>query len=100
MQGILDSFAGFLDISRYYGTDWLAVICTGVYLWRVGDKRRDGFLWGAAGNVFFIAFNLLAQSPPALVFNAGFLLLNIRAWVRWRQPESVGDSPRSENPTG
>lgn len=87
MDALINSLKEFLDVTRYYGTDWAAVICTGIYLWRIGDKKRDGFLWGGAGNVFFIALNMLISSAPGVVFNAIFLVLNLRAWVRWKQPE-------------
>ena len=41
-------------ITQYYGTDWLAVICMCVYLWRVGNKKRDAFVWGALSSAFFV----------------------------------------------
>jgi hypothetical protein len=91
MQALLDSLRGFLDITRYYGTDWAAVLCTGVYLWRIGDRKRDAFIWGAAGNVFFIALNTLISSAPGVVFNLIFLVLNARAWNRWSRPEQTRD---------
>lgn len=68
---------------QYYGTDWLAVAFMCVYLWRVGDKHRDAFIWGALSNVFFVALNVLIDSPPGIVFNALFCLLNARALIQW-----------------
>lgn len=91
MQALLDSLGGFLDVTRYYGTDWAAVICTGVYLWRIGDRKRDGFVWGGVGNVFFIMLNTMIASAPGVVFNLVFLVLNARAWVRWSRPDARTD---------
>ncbi|MEO0511591.1 MAG: hypothetical protein AAF108_01665 [Planctomycetota bacterium] len=78
---------------QYYATDWLAVLCTGVYLWRLGDKQRDAFVWGGAGNVFFIAFNTQIESVPGIVFNAVFVCLNARAFLRWRASENEAPGP-------
>lgn len=77
-------------LTQYYGTDWLAVAFMCVYLWRVGDKERDAFVWGALSNVFFVALNVLIDSPPGIVFNALFCLLNARALVRWSRAEKAG----------
>lgn len=68
---------------QYYATDWLAVIFMCIYLWRVGDKHRDAFIWGALSSAFFVVLNTLIDSPPGIVFNALFLLLYGRAFWRW-----------------
>lgn len=77
----MDTFTIYL--TQYYGTDWLAVAFMCVYLWRIADKHRDAFIWGALSNVFFVLLNIMIESPPGVVFNALFLLLNARAFMRW-----------------
>lgn len=78
---------------QYYGTDWLAVAFMCVYLWRVGDKHRDAFIWGALSNVFFVALNVLIDSPPGIVFNALFCLLNARALMQWAKADKKSPTP-------
>jgi hypothetical protein len=84
---------------QYYGTDWLAVAFMCVYLWRVGDKHRDAFIWGALSSVFFVALNILIDSPPGIVFNALFCVLHARALIQWSKAEkkpSTNSCPKCE----
>jgi hypothetical protein len=71
-------------LTAYHGTDWLGVVLTLASLYRLGAGRRDGFLYGAAGNVAWGVFALLAGSLPTFGANGAFLLLNLRGYVRWR----------------
>ena len=68
---------------QFYGTDWLAVACMCIYLWRVGNKKRDAFIWGAISSASFVALNIQIQSPPGIVFNAIFIALYARAFMKW-----------------
>ncbi|RNC80246.1 MAG: hypothetical protein ED559_00045 [Phycisphaera sp.] len=78
---------------QYYGTDWLAVICMCTYLWRVGNKKRDAFVWGALSSAFFVALNIMIGSPPGIIFNAIFIPLYVRAFVKW-----ATHSPEQQQP--
>ena len=79
---------------QYYGTDWLAVAFMCVYLWRVGDKHRDAFIWGALSSICFVALNFLINSPPGIIFNALFCVLYARALIQWTKAAKAeqGDS--------
>lgn len=72
---------------QYYATDWLAVTFMCIYLWRVGDKHRDAFVWGALSSGFFVALNILIDSPPGIVFNAIFITLYLRGFAKWASKE-------------
>ena len=74
---------------QYYGTDWLAVACMCIYLWRVGNKKRDAFVWGALSSAFFVALNIQIKSPPGIIFNAIFIPLYVRAFMKWATAPSV-----------
>lgn len=78
-------------LTQYYGTDWLAVIFMCVYLWRIADKHRDAFIWGALSCTFFVALNVLIDSPPGIVFNALFCILNARAFIKWAAKNRDGN---------
>ena len=85
----------FINFDRFFGTDWAAVLCMCIYIWRLGSKKRDAFIWGAASNVFFVVFNFLAPSLPGAVFNAVFFFMNLHAFMRWARPQSNESSDAS-----
>ncbi|PHQ78163.1 MAG: hypothetical protein COB69_10550 [Phycisphaera sp.] len=68
---------------QYYMADWLAVICMCIYLWRVGNKKRDAFVWGVLSSIFFVALNVQIDSPPGIIFNVIFIPLYARAFWKW-----------------
>jgi hypothetical protein len=73
---------------RHYGVDWLAITLTMLALYRLGNKKRDGFVFAMASNLAWTGFALLVMSVAALLANAVFLALNIRGWIRWGSDES------------
>lgn len=71
---------------RHYGTDWLAIALTGAALYRLGNRKRDGFLYGIASNLAWGVFAVLVFSVAAMLANAIFLVMNVRGWLKWRPP--------------
>ncbi len=67
----------------YYGVDWLAMICTAISAWKLGNKHNSGWIWGIAANLSWIAFNLMAISAAGVVANIVFGALNARGLLRW-----------------
>jgi hypothetical protein len=67
----------------HYGVDWLAALLMFMSIWRLGERKRDGFLWSAAAAAAWIAFNVLVQSGPGMAINAVVLGLSLRSWTRW-----------------
>lgn len=77
MMPIADMF------TQYYSLDFVAIICMFVSIWLLGNRRREGFIFGMIGTLCFIAFNALVFSIPGMVGNLVLLWLNIRGWQRW-----------------
>jgi hypothetical protein len=69
---------------RHFGVDWLAICLTAIALYRLGNGRRDGFLFGIASNLAWAVFAVLVLSAAALLANVLFLAMNLRGWMRWR----------------
>jgi len=84
------------------GVDWLAGLCMVVMLWRVGNHKRDGFLWSAGAAGAWIVFNARLEpvSAPGIAINAVVLVISIRSYLTWSppdQPSSSGESPPSSS---
>lgn len=72
----------------HYGIDWVAAVFMFMSIWRLGEKKRDGFLWSAAAAVAWIAFNVKVASGPGAAINVVVLLLSLRSWARWTDGEA------------
>ena len=55
-----------------------------VSLWRLGDHKRDGFLWGLAAAIAWIGFNAIVLSVAGVIANVIFFGLNARGYARWK----------------
>ncbi len=76
-------------IFRHYGVDWIAIVLTLIALYRLGNKKRDGFVYGMASNLAWVAFAVLVMSIAALLANVLFIVMNFRGWYRWRTTEAA-----------
>lgn len=68
---------------KYYGIDWGAMIATFFMLYYLGNKKRQGFLFGIIASILWIAFNTLVQSAPGILANIIFVTINLRSYVKW-----------------
>jgi hypothetical protein len=63
--------------------DWIATALTLAGLWRVGNKKEDGFILGVAGNLMWAGWGLVTQNFSIVFINAVLLALNLRALYKW-----------------
>lgn len=89
MELILDG------LREHYGTDWAAMVFTFLSLWRLGNHKRDGFLWGLLAALSWAVFNLTVQTVPGVTANIVFLGMNARGWWKWNRGASSGREPGS-----
>ena len=73
---------------KHYGVDWVAMFLTLIALYRLGNKKRDGFLYGLASNVAWAAFGVLVFSVANVLANVIFLVMNVRGYRKWRNERS------------
>ena len=74
------------------GVGWLATVLTCAGLWRMGSKRRDGFLLGAYGNVAWILFATPDLMWSLITVNLIILALNVRGFLAWGQRGEQSDA--------
>lgn len=72
------------SIVQYHGIDWVASSLAAMMNYFLGNKNRIGFYFGIAANLTWLAFAILAASPPIFLFNFVFLTLNLRSIRKWK----------------
>lgn len=70
-------------MTDYLGLDWLAMVLTFSAIYLLGNKSRHGFLVMMAGNLCWTAIGAWAHSYAMVLANLGFLLMNVRGFVKW-----------------
>jgi hypothetical protein len=73
-------------MTPYFGIDWLAMCLTFSAIYCLGNKSRHGFVIQMLGNLCWAAIGVWAHSPAMVIANLGFLLMNVRGYLRWAPP--------------
>lgn len=73
------------NMFQYYGIDWLAMIFTFFAIYLIGNKTKAGFPIMMCGNSCWIAVGVMTSSVAMIFANIVFLLMNVRALVKWGQ---------------
>jgi len=72
---------------QYLGIDWLAMVLTFFAIWQIGNKNKIGFITMICGNFGWIAVGYLSASIAMMIANAVFILMNLRAIIKWSRSE-------------
>lgn len=75
-------------IFKYYGVDWIIFILVVTQLWLLGNKKRQAFLFGMAGNSCGILLGFLVESIACIIMNSVFVIMHVNAYRKWR-PKDV-----------
>ncbi|MCE2571214.1 nicotinamide mononucleotide transporter [Motilimonas eburnea] len=86
-----------MDIWQYHGIDWLALVLTFLAIWQIGNKNKIGFILMMCGNTSWIAIGFLSDSMAMMMANVIFFTMNVRALVKWSQPEVSINKCETEN---
>ena len=71
------------QLTQYYGTDWLAMVSTFMYLYLIGNKQRSAFIYAFFASLCWLIFGWLNQSFASVFANIIFIILNIRGYIKW-----------------
>jgi hypothetical protein len=72
-----------MELARYYGADWIAMVLSVASLWMLGSRKRNGFVIMAVGNAAWIIYGALAGNLPIIISNIIFVVLNLRGYFNW-----------------
>lgn len=71
---------------NYYYLDWLCVVLNVVAYICLGNKNKTGFILTAIANLLWIIIAyFIMKSIATCLGNSLFLLLNIRAFLKWNK---------------
>ena len=87
MNELLDTL-NKLNISTYYGIDWLAMLLTLIAIYYIGNKAKSGFSLMIAGNICWIVLGFLSSSIAMVIANILFAGMNVRAISKWTQEDA------------
>lgn len=76
-----------MEYFQYYGIDWIAMVLTFLAILQIGNKNKIGFVLMICGNTSWITVGYLTGSIAMIIANIIFLLMNVRAIIKWSQPE-------------
>lgn len=75
-----------IDILKYDGIDWLAMLLSVVAVWLLGNKNKVGFLVFMTANMIWIVLGFLVLESYGIVAgNVFFLISNSRGYVNWKR---------------
>jgi hypothetical protein len=72
-----------MNLTQYYGSDWIAMLLSVASLWMLGSRKRSGFVTMAVGNAAWIIYGVMANNLPVVISNAVFVVLNLRGYINW-----------------
>jgi hypothetical protein len=78
-----------MDLLKYYGFDWLAVIIGTIGIWQLGSKKRSGFLFYMAAAAAGFMFAFFANSVAYMAANFVAFFLQLRGFLKWRKEDSA-----------
>jgi len=70
-------------LTKYYGFDWLAVTLGLIAVYKIGDKKRFGFIFYMLAALAGFIFAILAHSVAYIVINTLMFFMQFRAFIKW-----------------
>ncbi len=72
-----------IEVFKYFGVDWLAMLFTFIAIYLLGNKSRWGFLVMMCGNACWVVIGGLSASIAMVIANLVFFAMNARGWFNW-----------------
>ncbi len=72
-----------IEVFKYFGIDWLAMVFTFVAIYLLGNKSRLGFVVMMCGNFCWVIIGGLSASLAMVIANLVFFAMNARGWHNW-----------------
>jgi hypothetical protein len=77
----------------YYGLDWAAAVFMFLSMYRLGQHKKDGFVYAALASICWIAFNLIAHSAAGVVANIVIAFMAFRSLSTWSKTHPTSQDP-------
>lgn len=63
------------------------MLCGFIWLYYMGEKKIQGFVWGSLSAFFWFIVSTLILSWAGMIANAVIFVLNILGYFKWRAQE-------------
>lgn len=80
-----------IDVWQYYGLDWISMLLGFAGTYALGNQSRGGFVLIAFGTVCAMGVAIFIGSIPFLIANITTILLNMRAYQKWKKKGRQSD---------
>lgn len=70
---------------KYYGFDWLAMVCGLLGMYLLGSKSKYGFVCFMVGSSSWVVVGFLVGSLPLICGSSVSLILQIRGLLNWQR---------------
>jgi hypothetical protein len=79
-----------IDIFKFYGLDWLAMLLSVIAMILLGNKVKWGFTLFMLANITWILLGYLLLNSYAIVLgNIVFLITNTRGFLKWNTEKTT-----------
>jgi endonuclease/exonuclease/phosphatase (EEP) superfamily protein YafD len=79
-----------IDLLKYYGLDWLAMVLSVVAMVLLGNKVKWGFTFFMFANLTWILLGFFLLNSYAIVLgNVVFLITNTRGFLKWNADKTI-----------
>ncbi len=87
---ILLKFKNMIDLLKYYGLDWIAMLLSLMAMILLGNKVKWGFTLFMLANITWILLGFLLLNSYAIVLgNFVFLITNTRGFLKWNADKTT-----------
>jgi len=70
---------------QYYGIDWIAMITSILFIYYIGNKKRNGFIFGIIAAAAWILVNYWARIWPGILLNILLIAFHVRGYIKWKK---------------
>jgi hypothetical protein len=79
-----------IDLFKYYGFDWIAIMLSVIAMILLGNKIKWGFTIFMLANITWILLGFLLLNSYAIVLgNIIFLITNTRGFLKWNAEKTI-----------
>jgi uncharacterized membrane protein YjjB (DUF3815 family) len=71
------------QLTQYYGADWIAMIFTFLWVYSLGNKNRNAFIYGFIGCAAWATYSTFTHSFAGVFANIIISGLNVRGYLMW-----------------
>jgi hypothetical protein len=73
------------DFFKFYGIDWFGAFALFLGMYFIGEKKKQGFIWGCIGNAAYLIFSYMSGSSGLAFASLILMFLYLRGFLNWNK---------------